>query len=62
MFGLIGIFGLGTPEIILIALVFLVLFGTKKIPELMQGLGRGIKEFKKASKDPWDERSKEKEA
>jgi sec-independent protein translocase protein TatA len=44
-------FGLGTQEIVLIALVILVLFGAKKIPELMQGLGKGIKEFKKASKD-----------
>lgn len=44
-------FGLGTPEIILIAIVILVLFGAKKIPELMQGLGKGIKEFKKASSD-----------
>lgn len=44
-------FGLGTPEIILIAVVILVLFGAKKIPELMQGLGKGIKEFKKASSD-----------
>jgi len=44
-------FGLGTPEIILIAIVILVLFGAKKIPELMQGLGKGIKEFKKASTD-----------
>ena len=51
MFGVIGIFGLGTPEIILVALVFLVLFGTKKIPELMQGLGKGIREFKKATND-----------
>ena len=51
MVGIIGIFGLGTPEIILIAVVFLVLFGTKKIPELMQGLGKGIKEFKKATSD-----------
>ena len=41
-------FGLGTPEIILIAIVILVLFGAKKIPELMQGLGKGIKEFKKS--------------
>ena len=39
-------FGLGTPEIILIAIVILVLFGAKKIPDLMQGLGKGIKEFK----------------
>ena len=44
-------FGLGTGEIILIALVILVLFGAKKIPEMMQGLGRGIREFKKASRD-----------
>ncbi len=42
-------FGLGTPEIILIAIVILVLFGAKKIPELMQGLGKGVKEFKKAT-------------
>jgi sec-independent protein translocase protein TatA len=44
-------FGLGTSEIVLIALVILVLFGSKKIPEMMQGLGRGIREFKKASRD-----------
>lgn len=44
-------FGLGTPEIILIGIVILVLFGAKKIPDLMQGLGKGIKEFKKASSD-----------
>ena len=42
-------FGLGTPEIIIIALGILLLFGAKKIPELMRGLGSGIKEFKKAS-------------
>lgn len=44
-------FGLGTQEIILICIVILVLFGAKKIPDLMSGLGKGIKEFKKASKD-----------
>ncbi len=48
-------FGLGTPEIILIAIVILVLFGAKKIPEMMQGLGKGIREFKKASRDIEDE-------
>ena len=48
-------FGLGTPEIILIAIVILVLFGAKKIPDLMQGLGKGIKEFKKASGDIKDD-------
>ena len=37
---------LGPPEIILIALVVLLLFGGKKIPELMKGLGKGVKSFK----------------
>jgi len=40
------IFGLGTTEIILIVLVVLLLFGGKKIPELMKGIGKGIKSFK----------------
>ncbi|MDP4588173.1 MAG: twin-arginine translocase TatA/TatE family subunit [Flavobacteriales bacterium] len=40
----------GLPQIILIALVILLLFGGKKIPELMKGLGKGMKEFKDASK------------
>lgn len=44
-------FGLGTPEIILIVVVVLVLFGAKKIPEFMQGIGKGVKEFKKATTD-----------
>jgi sec-independent protein translocase protein TatA len=39
------------PHIILIALVILILFGAKKIPEFMAGLGKGIKEFKKAASD-----------
>jgi len=41
---------LGPTEIILIVVVVLLLFGGKKIPELMKGLGQGIKEFKSASK------------
>ena len=41
---------LGTPEIIIILIVVLLLFGGKKIPELMRGLGKGMKEFKDASK------------
>jgi sec-independent protein translocase protein TatA len=44
-------FGLGTGELILVIVVVLVLFGSKKIPEFMQGIGKGIKEFKKASSD-----------
>ena len=42
---------LGTGEIIIIAIVVLLLFGGKKIPELMKGLGSGIKEFKDAVKE-----------
>ena len=41
---------LGATEIILIVVVILLLFGGKKIPELMRGLGRGMKEFKDAQK------------
>ena len=37
---------LGTPEIILIVLVILLLFGGRKIPELMKGIGKGVKSFK----------------
>jgi len=42
---------IGTTEIILIALVVLVFFGSKKIPELAQGLGKGIREFRKATRE-----------
>jgi sec-independent protein translocase protein TatA len=42
---------LGATEIILILLAVIVLFGAKKIPELAKGLGNGIKEFKKATKE-----------
>lgn len=50
MFGNIG----GT-EIILIVLAILILFGAKKIPELAQGVGKGMREFKKALKDVEDD-------
>jgi sec-independent protein translocase protein TatA len=40
--------GFGAPEIILIIAVILILFGGRKIPELMRGLGKGVKEFKDA--------------
>jgi sec-independent protein translocase protein TatA len=42
---------LGTTEIILIVLVIVIFFGAKKIPELAQGLGKGIREFKKAARE-----------
>jgi sec-independent protein translocase protein TatA len=42
---------IGITEILLILLIVLLLFGGRKIPELMRGLGRGVKEFKDASKD-----------
>lgn len=49
----------GPWQIILIVLVVLLLFGGKKIPELMRGLGQGMKEFKDASKDAKGEPKKE---
>ena len=42
---------IGPPQIILIVVVVLLLFGGRKIPELMRGLGSGIKEFKNATKE-----------
>ncbi|MBR2234943.1 MAG: twin-arginine translocase TatA/TatE family subunit [Prevotella sp.] len=45
------LFGLGGQEILLIALVVLLLFGGAKIPELMKGLGKGVKSFKDGMKE-----------
>ncbi len=47
---LIAMGNLGATEIILILLVVVLLFGGRKIPELMKGIGQGMKEFKKASR------------
>jgi len=47
--------GLGPLEIGIILFIILLLFGAKKLPELARGLGKGIKEFKKASSDIKDE-------
>ena len=52
---------LGSQEIIIIALVILLLFGGKKIPELMRGLGKGVSQFKKGMKDIEDEINAESE-
>lgn len=46
---------LGWPEIVGILIIVLVLFGAKKVPELMRGLGSGLKEFKKATREVQDE-------
>ncbi|MBL67561.1 MAG: twin-arginine translocase TatA/TatE family subunit [Verrucomicrobiales bacterium] len=47
--------GLGMGEVILILAIVLIMFGAKKLPELAKGLGKGIKEFKRASTDIQDE-------
>lgn len=49
------LFGLGMQEILVIALIVLLLFGGKKIPELMKGLGKGVKSFKDGMKDLEDD-------
>ncbi|MBO7468763.1 MAG: twin-arginine translocase TatA/TatE family subunit [Bacteroidales bacterium] len=48
--------GIGTGEIILIVLAILLLFGGKKLPELMRGVGKGVKEFKDAMNEPTGEK------
>jgi sec-independent protein translocase protein TatA len=55
MQNLLLIGGLGTPEIIIIALIILLLFGGKRIPELMKGIGKGVKGFKDGIKGLEDE-------
>jgi sec-independent protein translocase protein TatA len=52
---MLAAFGLGGWEVLLIFAVVLVLFGAKKLPELAKGLGTGIKEFKKATREVTDE-------
>ena len=55
MHTILAVLGLGGWEIILILAVVLILFGAKKIPDLAKGLGTGIKEFKKATREVTDE-------
>jgi sec-independent protein translocase protein TatA len=55
MNAMLGLFNLGGGEVILILAVVLLLFGAKKLPELARGLGQGIKEFKKATREVTDE-------
>lgn len=49
---------LGMPEILVIFFIILLLFGAKKLPELAKGLGKGLKEFKQATKEPEIEEKK----
>lgn len=55
MMNLMLLWALGTGEIILLALIVLLLFGGKKIPELMRGIGKGVSQFKKGVKEVDDE-------
>jgi len=53
------LFGMpGGPEIFIILIIIVLLFGAKKIPDLMKGVGKGIKEFKSATKDEPDDKNK----
>lgn len=54
--------GLGLQEILLITLVVLLFFGGKKIPELMKGLGRGVRSFKDGLNDPAPDSDKTKDS
>ena len=56
--GILALFNLGTGEIIAIVLVILLLFGGRKIPELMRGLGKGVKSFKQGMNEVEDELKK----
>lgn len=55
MCNLLLFMGLGTGELVVIALVVLLLFGGKKIPELMKGFGKGVKSFKEGMNEVKDE-------
>ena len=57
---ILGMFG--PTEIIIIVLIVVLLFGGRKIPELMKGIGQGMKEFKKATKDDQGKEKKNPEA
>ncbi|HLP03628.1 MAG TPA: twin-arginine translocase TatA/TatE family subunit [Opitutaceae bacterium] len=58
MFGTLptlALLGLGTPEILIICFLILLLFGAKRLPDLARGLGKSLSEFKKASKEAENE-------
>ena len=56
-------FGIGIPELVIILIIILIIFGAGKLPEIGAGLGKGIKNFKKATieEEPDPEKSKEQE-
>lgn len=54
MFGPLFLFGVGMQEILVLALIVLLFFGGKKIPELMKGLGKGVKSFKEGMNEVTD--------
>ena len=48
-------FGIGMPELIIILIIILIIFGAGKLPEIGSGIGKGIKNFKKATSEPPEE-------
>ncbi len=62
LLSLAGIFGLGGPELMIILVIILLLFGGAKLPALAKGLGQSIKEFKKAAKEGDDEAKDDKKS
>lgn len=48
-------FGIGMPELIIILIIILIIFGAGKLPEIGSGIGKGIKNFKKATNEPHEE-------
>jgi sec-independent protein translocase protein TatA len=57
MNSLLAVWGISGGELVLLAVVILILFGARKIPDFAKGLGQGIKEFRKASKEASESKS-----
>jgi sec-independent protein translocase protein TatA len=55
MNAMLSVFGMGGGELLVVLCALLILFGAKKIPEFAKGMGQGIKEFKKATREVSDE-------